>query len=310
MATGQHPFSGVTTAVVFDRILNHAPVAPVTLNAQLPVEFENILNKTLEKDRELRCQSAAELRADLKRLQRKSSSGSVSTALASAGLSLSQVVSSSGSKGVAGYKPRGMAIAVVVIQAAAGFVGWRFWPRPNPFASVSINQITNIGTIELIALSADGRFLAEVKNDKARRTLWVRNTATNTETQVLGASGHDYRGIAFSPDANYLYVTRVSPENDAANDLYVMSIFGGTPRQLIFNVDSPVSLAPDGNRFTFLRWLPDQKDDFSEIHITDKDGRNDQVLYSTVEKALPPVGRRTEAGSPGFKRRRGRRGSG
>jgi eukaryotic-like serine/threonine-protein kinase len=74
-----------------------------------------------------------------------------------------------------------------------------------------------------------------------------------------------------------------------ANDLYVMSVFGGTPRQLIFNVDSPVSLAPDGNRFTFLRWLPDQKDDFSEIHIIDKDGRNDQVLYSTVEKALPPV---------------------
>jgi serine/threonine protein kinase/Tol biopolymer transport system component len=291
MATGQHPFSGATTAVVFDRILNHSPVAPVTLNAQLPVEFENILNKTLEKDRELRCQSAAELRADLKRLQRKSSSSSVSPPLDSAGLSPSQVASSSGSQGVAGYKPRGRAIAVVVIAilAAAGFVGWRFWPRPNPFASVSINQITNIGTIELIALSADGRFLAEVKNDKAQRTLWVRNTATNTETEVLSASAHDYLGIAFSPDANYLYFTRVSPENDAANDLYVMSVFGGRPRQLIFNVDSPVSLAPDGNRFTFLRWLPDQKDDFSEIHITDKDGRNDQVLYSTVEKALPPV---------------------
>jgi len=291
MATGRHPFSGATTAVVFDRILNHAPVAAVTLNAQLPVEFENVLNKTLEKDRELRCQSAAELRADLKRLQRKHSLGSVSPPLASAGFSPSQVASLSGSQGVAGYKPRGIAIAVVVIAilAAAGFVGWRFWPRPNPFASVSISQITNIGTIELIALSADGRFLAEVKNDKAQRTLWVRNTATNTETQILGASAHEYLGIAFSSDANYLYFTRVSPENGAANDLYVMSVFGGTPRQLIFNVDSPVSLAPDGNRFTFLRWLPDQKGDFSEIHITDKDGRNDQVLYSTVEKALPPV---------------------
>ncbi len=78
---GSIPLAGATTAVVFDRILNHAPVAPVTLNAQLPVEFENILNKTLEKDRELRCQSAAELRADLKRLQRKSSSGSVSASM-------------------------------------------------------------------------------------------------------------------------------------------------------------------------------------------------------------------------------------
>ncbi len=68
-----------------------------------------------------------------------------------------------------------------------------------------------------------------------------------------------------------------------------MSVFGGTPRQLIFNIDSAVSFAPDGNRLTFLRWLPDQKDNFSEIHITDKDGGNDQVLYSTGEKALTPV---------------------
>ncbi len=83
MATGQHPFPGATTAVVFDRILNHPPVSPSSLRAQLPAEFENILNKTLEKDRELRCQSAAELRADLRRLQRKSSSGSVSTPHAS-----------------------------------------------------------------------------------------------------------------------------------------------------------------------------------------------------------------------------------
>jgi hypothetical protein len=76
LATGQHPFTGSTTAVTFDRILNYAPTAPISLNPELPVELEETLNKTLEKDRELRCQSAAELRADLKRLQRKSSGGS------------------------------------------------------------------------------------------------------------------------------------------------------------------------------------------------------------------------------------------
>ena len=76
LATAQHPFSGSTTAVTFDRILNYAPTAPVSLNSDLPPEFEETLNKTLEKDRELRLQSAAELRAELKRLQRKSSGGS------------------------------------------------------------------------------------------------------------------------------------------------------------------------------------------------------------------------------------------
>ncbi len=290
MATGRHPFQGSTTAVVFDRILNHAPVAPISLNAQLPVEFENILNKTLEKDRELRCQSAAELRADLKRLQRKGSSGSVSHPHASGAVS-SQAASSSGMQGITASKPRGLATAVVVIAVlvAAGFAGWRFWPRPRPFVSVSVTQITNIGTIELIALSSDGRFLAEVKNDKGHRTVWVRNTATNTETQFLGAFALGYLGLTFSPDGNYLYFTRTTPENLARNDLYVMSVFGGTPRQLILNLDSSVSFAPDGNRFTFLRWLPDQKDTFSEIHITNKDGGNDQLIYSTSGKALTPV---------------------
>jgi Tol biopolymer transport system component/predicted Ser/Thr protein kinase len=289
MATGQHPFSGTTTAVVFDRILNHAPVAPVTLNAQLPVEFENILNKTLEKDRELRCQSAAELRADLKRLQRKSSSGSVSAPDAS-GLSPEQGAGSPGMQGLAASRARGMAIALVVVAAVvAGIVGWRFWPRPRPFASVSVNQITNIGNIERIALSADGRFLAEVKNDNGQRTLWLRNIATKTDAQILGAFATDYLGLTFSPDGNYLYFTRGTPQNNTRRDLYVMSVFGGTPRQLIMNVDSPVSIAPEGDRLVYVRWTPERKDQFSEVRIADKEGGNERVLYTTMELIQPPV---------------------
>jgi eukaryotic-like serine/threonine-protein kinase len=312
MATGKHPFTGTTTAVVFDRILNHAPVAPVSLNAQLPVEFENILNKTLEKDRDLRCQSAAELRADLKRLQRKSSSGNVASSAASgsensqnpasgtsnpfqpvAGASSSgtQTVSSDAVAVPAVKKSRMWAItlAVVVVLAAAGFAVWRFWPRARPFASVSVNQITNIGTIERVALSADGRFLAEVKNDNGQRTLWVRNTATNTDTQILGAFGNEYVGLTFSPDGNYLYFNRGTPENSSLRALYVMSVFGGTPKQLIVDVDSTVSFSPDGSRFTYVRWTPDNKNQFSEIHIAEKDGSNNQVFYASPEQLEAPV---------------------
>jgi eukaryotic-like serine/threonine-protein kinase len=288
MATGRHPFTGTTTAVVFDRILNHPPVAPITLNAQLPPEFQDFLNKTLEKDRELRCQSAAELRADLKRLQRKSSSGGVSTVPASA-VSSPPVAGSSGDHRQAASKPWRWAIAVLVLAVLAGFLAWRFWPRPRSFASMSVSQITNIGTIERIALSADGRFLAEVKNDKAQRTLWVRNTATNTETEILSAFAHDYLGLAFSPDGNHLYFTRQGPANESERDLYVMPVFGGTPSKLTLNIDSPISFAPDGRRFTFLRWLPEAKDRFSEIRISDRDGGNDQLLTSTIEKAQAPV---------------------
>ena len=70
MATGAVPFSGPTNAVVFDGILNSLPVAPTELNPRLPLAVENILSKAMEKDPDLRCQTAGELRADLKRLKR------------------------------------------------------------------------------------------------------------------------------------------------------------------------------------------------------------------------------------------------
>jgi Tol biopolymer transport system component len=314
MATGRHPFSGASTAVVFDHILNHAPIAPISLNAQLPVEFENILNKTLEKDRDLRCQFAGELRADLKRLQRKSSltsavssagSGSSPSQLPDSGASHpSQIsepgagVSSSSAQAVSSIaiatpakKDRRLTvgIAALLLLAAIGFAAWRFWPRPQPFASLTVNQITNVGTIEKVALSADGKFLAEVKNDNGQRTLWLRNTATNTDTQILSAYGGTYVGLTFSADGNYLYFTRGTLQDDGEHALYVMSVFGGAPRQLIMDIDSAPSFAPDGRRFTYLRYIPDRSDRFSEVHLADKDGDNDQVFYSSKEELGSPV---------------------
>jgi Tol biopolymer transport system component len=119
------------------------------------------------------------------------------------------------------------------------------------------------------------------RTSAGQRTLWIRNIATNTDTQILAAFPSDYVGLSFSPDANYLYFVRGTAENTAVRSLFLMPTFGGTPRQLIRDIDSAPSLSPDGSRFVYLRWTPGQNDHYSEIHIADKDGANDQVVYTS-----------------------------
>jgi tetratricopeptide (TPR) repeat protein len=122
MATGRAAFSGTTSAAIFDGILHGAPVAPVHLNPQAPLELGRIINKALEKDRELRYQSAAELRGDLKRLKRETDFGRHAVLPADAG-----EIERRGSPG----SDRGSA-ASGSRAASAGLVGnvtTRPWPK-------------------------------------------------------------------------------------------------------------------------------------------------------------------------------------
>jgi serine/threonine protein kinase len=101
MATGRQAFSGSTSAAVFDAILNRAPVAPVRINPEVPQELERIINKSLEKDRTMRYQTAADLRTDLKRLQRDS--GSSKTQISTAdNFSSTNVATATGAPGSSG----------------------------------------------------------------------------------------------------------------------------------------------------------------------------------------------------------------
>src|ERR1700675_4759734 len=129
MCTGSLPFQGDTSGVIFEAILNRAPVAPVRLNSRVPARLEEIINKALEKDREIRCQSGAELKADLKRLQRDSISGSTVHVTTAA------VTQHSSKK----WQIAAVAVAVVVVGALAlWFASHRGMPSKLTQAPASV----------------------------------------------------------------------------------------------------------------------------------------------------------------------------
>src|SRR5271156_6003854 len=170
MATGSLPFSGNTSAVIFNGILERDPVPAVQLNPQVPVKLQEIIDKLLEKDRDLRYQSAADLRGDLKRLKRDTETGrktaqpiSASAMVAAAANSPSQTPSS-GSGVVAAARQHKLgtgvvALIVIVLVAAASYGVYALFnrKRPVPFENISITKVTDTGKAALVAIAPDGK---------------------------------------------------------------------------------------------------------------------------------------------------------
>jgi eukaryotic-like serine/threonine-protein kinase len=210
MATGKPPFAGATSAVVFHAILQLEPVSPQQLNATLPAKLQEMIEKLLEKDRDLRYQSAADLRGDLKRLKRDVESGRKGTASASsAGLAgnvasvpsgsspsgsvpaLAPALASSSSAVVAaaGRHKLGTSVGIVlgiVVVLAAAYGAYSLLTRHlvMPFRNFAVTKVTEEGNVVLSAISPDGKYILSLVRDKGLASLLLRNVPTNSVTQV------------------------------------------------------------------------------------------------------------------------------
>jgi eukaryotic-like serine/threonine-protein kinase len=285
-ATGTLPFRGESSGVIFKAILDATPTPTMRLNPGLPPKLEDIVNRALEKDRELRYQSAKEMRSELLRLKRDTdSSHQLSPASAEGSTSVSAVVqpahtTSSSAMTVAKQHKWGVTVGLItvfVVVAAASFGVYSLFhrPAPMPFQNFTATQITNSGRAVQAAISPDGKYILSVTDDNGMQSLWLRNVPTGSDTQVIAPSASTYVSLAFSPDGNFIYFRKSVSRN--VHNLYRTPVFGGTPQTIARDVDSDVTFSPDGHHIAYAR-ANDPEVSKYRLLVASMDGSDERAL--------------------------------
>lgn len=256
MVTGTLPFRGNTTAMVFDAILHRTPASPLSLNPQAPAELEAIVMKALEKDREIRCQTASELRADLKRLERRTDSSRLAVAAAPASRRRTWTYATAA------------AFALAVISAS---LLW-FRPTNKPATRADWTQLTNFSdSVTQPALSADGRMVTFIRGPRSFITpgqVYVK-MLPDGEPKQLTRDNSVKMSPVFSPDGSRIAYTTVGEQNNW--DTWVVPVLGGEPRPWLPNASG-------------LAWMDRNNVVFSEI-INKLQGNHMKLVVAEESRA-------------------------
>ena len=319
MATGRQAFPGSTTAAIFDGILNKAPTSPVRLNPELPAKLEEVINKALEKDRDLRYQHASEIRGDLKRLKRDtdSSRGAAVPAdgrdvgaglvpalgpdagvaaglprhLENGGVKPPLQADSSDSQMIAGLVKRhkkpiialmaGGIVTAAVILYALYHASSR---APAPPAALEFTRVTGSGDVQQADISPDGKYVAYIRSTAGKQSLWLKQLVTESDVQIANLGDDSCPGLAFSTDGSYVYFVR-GEHLKPSGDLYQVPSLGGSPRKMLKGISGPPAFSPNGEQVAFVRNSVGE----TSLLTATLDGSGERVLtsYEVPEMIYP-----------------------
>ncbi len=267
MATAQLPFRGESSAVIFREILDRDPVPAVRLNPDLPAELERIINKALEKDRELRYQHASEMRADLNRLrQRSASHPSVALPKAAASEALPRWAHLR-------WLALG-ALATVVIMVLA------FWlqsPLPAPKV-LNYTDLTSDRERKFPPLVTDGTRLYFMMPQKDKWTLAEVSTSGG-ETAPIPSHLEDIWLDDISPDGSELLIGQ-SHEQSSDGPVYTLPLPAGLPRRVGDILAHDAGWSPTGEQIVYARG--------NELHLAKPDGSESRRLVTLPGPAFSP----------------------
>ena len=257
MATGQLPFRGDSTATIFDSILNRVPVAAVRLNPDVPPKLEDIINKALEKDRNLRYQGARDMRSDLKRLKRDTDFGrsaAMSAAPTAVALESGTVRTEvAGSRTVAGRRRTWTAVGAAFVLLAGAYT-WRLATHHAPLSKPMMTQRQLTANpaghgVNGAAVSANGKYLAY--SDDAGLHIKLVETGERTTLPLpadVAATHATWFPAAWFPDGTRL-LTNLEVAGEPPS-IWILSLIGDAPRK--FRDDAFAhSISPDGTTIVF-----------------------------------------------------------